>query len=68
MPALYLAIKHSLRLKKGMSEKEAEGHAARIFNAKRPEGIPPVTGHEGKENSHEKNKKRTDRSSHSSEY
>lgn len=43
MPARYLAIKESL-MKKGMDEKEAEEHAARIYNASRKQGEPAVGG------------------------
>lgn len=42
MPALYLAIKHSLK-KKGASDAEAKTRAAKIYNARRPAGAPPVT-------------------------
>lgn len=43
MPKKYEAIRDKFE-KEGMSEKEAEGHAARIFNATRKEGQKPVTG------------------------
>lgn len=43
MPAQYLAIKRRL-MRDGMSEKEAEESAARIYNSARKKGQKPVTG------------------------
>lgn len=43
MPRKYEAIRDALEAK-GMSEKEAKSHAARIFNAQRKPGERPVTG------------------------
>lgn len=42
MPALYLAIKHSLK-KQGKSEAEAKTIAAKTYNKRRAPGTPPVT-------------------------
>lgn len=48
MPKQYEAIRDKFE-SKGMGVKEAEGHAARIYNAGRPKGAKPVTryGDEG---------------------
>jgi hypothetical protein len=68
MPALYLAIKASLK-RRGLSEKEAETRAAKAFNARRPAGTPPVTrNYEKTANHYEKDKKRTDRGNDYREY
>lgn len=67
MPAMYLALKSKFK-RGGLSDSEAKTKAARIFNAQRPAGTPPVTKNYGKENSHGRNKKRPDRGSNSSEY
>jgi hypothetical protein len=42
MPRKYDSIKAHL-LRKGFSEKEAKTSAAKIYNAGRPLGAPPVT-------------------------
>ena len=44
MPAGYLKIKHSL-MERGYSEKEAEAHAAAIYNASRKPGQTIVSPH-----------------------
>lgn len=50
MPKQYEALRNKFE-KEGMSEKEAEGHAARIYNAGRKPGQKPVTGNEEKSKS-----------------
>ncbi len=42
MPAQYEAIKREMLLK-GMGDQASKKHAAMIYNARRPEGVPPVT-------------------------
>ena len=42
MPERYLALKRKF-MREGMSEKEAEKHGARIYNATRKPGEKPVT-------------------------
>jgi hypothetical protein len=42
MPAKYEAIRDQ-SIKEGLSTKMAKQKAARIFNAERPAGTPPVT-------------------------
>jgi hypothetical protein len=44
MPYQYEEIKKKF-LAQGMSNEEAEQHAARIYNANRPQGAPPVGPH-----------------------
>lgn len=43
MPAQYEAMRDKFE-EGGMGSKAAKGKAARIFNAKRGKGVPPVTG------------------------
>ena len=45
MPARYESIRNKFR-EQGLSEKEAETRAAKIFNATRKPGQKPVTGNE----------------------
>lgn len=42
MPKAYEEMKRKF-MKQGMSEKDAEGHSARIYNASRQAGQAPVT-------------------------
>lgn len=46
-PEKYEAIRNKFR-KEGMSEKDAETHAAKIYNATRKPGQKPVTGNSEK--------------------
>ncbi len=47
MPARYEAMRDKFR-EQGLSEKEAETRAAKIFNATRKPGQKPVTGNDSK--------------------
>ena len=42
MPEKYLSIKRKAK-EEGLSDEEAKAKAAKIYNATRPKGTPPVT-------------------------
>ncbi len=57
MPAMYIAMRDKFK-REGLSEKAAEKKAARIFNARRPAGAPPMTrNYEKTARTYEKDKK-----------